>query len=57
MSENQFAGMQNSSMMAGLLYAMKNECDCPGCVALRDMSNKLIKAAKPKKPHIKKRRG
>ena len=56
MSANQFTGMQNTSMMSGLLYAMKNECDCPGCVALRDMSDKLITEAKPKKPQVKKRR-
>ena len=49
MSTEIFSGENNSSMMAGLLYAMKNECKCPGCVALRDMSDKLISAAAAKK--------
>ena len=54
MSINQAQGMQNSSMIPGLLYAMQGDCDCPGCVALRDMSQSLISSAKPKKSHVKK---
>ena len=55
MSENLFSGNKGSSMMAGLLYAMTNKCDCAGCVGLRDMSDTLIKEATTKKTRVKKK--
>lgn len=49
MSADMFANREDSKMMAGLLFAMKNTCDCPGCLALRDMSDKMIASQGKKK--------
>ena len=55
MSKEMFSDNENSSMMAGLLYAMKGTCNCPACIALKDMSDKLITKAQAKKPSKRKK--
>ncbi len=42
-------GSVNSKFVAAIMYALKGECDCISCIALKEQADTIINAAQDDK--------